>query len=465
MSTACVILAAGKSKRMRSGLVKVLHPMCDRPMIDYPVELALVRGYDPVVVVIGHQAEAVREHLQQRFPGRLTFAVQGDPLGTGHAVLAAERALRGVRGKLAVLYGDMPLLAGRDLGALERGGREAALAFLSCRLAEPRRYGRVLRDADGSVEGIVEYADASRAERRIDEINTGIYLMDSPWLFSALKRLGRGNAQGEYYLTDLVAAARQQGLAAAGVEVAPESVLGVNDRVELAATERALRLRLLERWMRKGVTVVDPATTFVGADVRLGADSRLEPGCHLAGRTTVGQRCTIGPGAVIRDTRIAAEVEVRAYSVLDDCRLGRGVQVGPFARLRPGTVLEPDARVGNFVETKKTRLGKGAKANHLSYLGDADIGAGVNVGAGTITCNYDGFDKHPTTVGAGTFIGSDVQLVAPVAVGRDALIGAGTTVTRNVPANALAVSRTRQRNIDGYGMGRRRRGGRGDTGS
>jgi len=380
MKAACVILAAGQGKRMRSDRVKVLHPVCGRAMIEYPVSLALARRYAPVVVVVGRQADAVQAHLAARFGGRVRFALQDPPRGTGHAVLSAAGALAGARGKLAILSGDVPLLTGAELGALERAGRRAAVAFLTCRLEEPGRYGRVVRDARGEVERIVEHADASPAERRLREINTGIYLVDAPFALEALGRVRRENAQGEYYLTDLVAAARRAGKPVAGVELGPGSAaaaLGVNDRAELARAGRNLNRRLLAALMARGVSVVDPDTTWVEAGVRVGRDSVLLPGCALSGQTRVGRGCRLGPGALLHDVRLADGVEVRAYSVLEGCAVGPGAQVGPFARLRPGSVLEADVRVGNFVEVKKSRLGRGTKASHLSYLGDATIGRGA----------------------------------------------------------------------------------------
>jgi bifunctional UDP-N-acetylglucosamine pyrophosphorylase/glucosamine-1-phosphate N-acetyltransferase len=456
MKAACAILAAGQGKRMRSALVKVLHPVCGRPMIDYPVELALGRGYAPVAVVVGRQAVAVRAHLEERFGTRLRFALQAEPRGTGHALRCALEVLPGAPDKLLVLSGDVPLLTRAELAALERAGRRAGVAFLTCRPPAPRGYGRVVRDARGRVERIVEHRDASPAERRIAEINTGIYLLDLPFARRALGRVRPENAQGEYYLTDLVRLARRAGLAVEGVEVgALEAVLGVNDRAELARAGRDLNRRLLAAHQARGVSVVDPETTWVEAGVRLGPDSLLLPGCQLAGDTRIGRGCTLGPGAILRDAVLADGVEVRAYSVLEGCRVGRGAQVGPFARLRPGTVLEADVRVGNFVEVKKSRLGRGTKASHLSYLGDADIGAEVNVGAGTITCNYDGQNKLPTVIGDRAFIGSDTQLVAPVRVGEDAYVGAGSTVTQDVPAGALAITRVKQRHIEGYSRRRR----------
>lgn len=451
MKIACVILAAGLGKRMRSKLVKVLHPVCGEPMIYYPVALALQRGFDPVVVVVGTQAEAVRSFLSERFGKSVRLAVQDPPRGTGHAVASARRALAGHRGKLAIMYGDVPLVGGREISVLVRGGKAAAVAFLTGKLADPSGYGRVIRDGRDDPVRIVEDSDASPAERRVQEINTGFYLVDTPFVFATLDRLRRSNAQGEYYLTDIVEAARRAGLMVRGIERPDLSgMLGVNTRRELATAEALLNRRLVERLLSGGVTVVDPDRTCLGPNVRVGTDTVIHPGCYLRGRVRIGAGCRIGPGAVIRDAWIGRGAEVNAYSVLEGCRVGPGAVVGPFARLRPGADMGSGAHVGNFVEVKKSRLGRDSKANHLTYLGDATIGAHVNVGAGTITCNYDGVEKHPTVIDDGVFIGSDTQFVAPVRVGRNAVIGAGTTVTMDVPAGALAVSRVRQSNIEGY---------------
>lgn len=334
MKTSCVIMAAGHGKRMRSGLLKVLHPLADQPMIDYPVELAFKLRWSPVVVVVGHQREALVEHLRERFGERLAFAVQDPPQGTGHAVLQAEPLLRGFHGKVAILSGDVPLLEAAQLRALVRAGRRAPLAFLTLRLPDPGRYGRVIRDEQGRVDRIVEHADADPATRQIDEVNTGIYLVEKKFLFEALRSVRSENSQGEYYLTDLVASARERGLPIAGLEVGDaEAVLGVNDRLDLAAAERELNRRTLERLMRSGVTVVDPARTRVGHRVRIGADTLLEPGADLRGATVVGPRCRIGPGAVVEDCRLGDEVEVRAYSVLRRARLRTREVVGPHASI------------------------------------------------------------------------------------------------------------------------------------
>jgi len=458
MKTACVILAAGEGKRMHTRIPKVMHEVCFEPMIYYPVRLALKRGYQPVVVVTSKAGSAVQGYLAGRFGDRVRFAVQDPPRGTGHAVISAKKALKGFKGKLVILYGDVPLLQAQDLSALERSGKQAAVAFLTCMLEDPTGYGRVVRDERGRVARIVEQTDADVDERRIPEINAGIYLVRAPDVFAALKGVRSKNKQGEYYLTDLISLARRRGQVVRAVRrQGSRELLGVNNRRELAEAHRRMNRRLTDDLMAKGVTIVDPDRTYLGPEVSIGKDTVIFPDCIIHQKVQIGSGCRIGPGAIIQNARIESGAEIRPYSVLEDCRVGKGCLVGPFARLRPGTVLEADARVGNFVEVKKTRVGKGSKVNHLTYLGDTTIGSGVNVGAGTITCNYDGVNKYPTIIEDGVFIGSDTQLVAPVKVGKNAIVGAGTTVTGNVPAGALAVSRTPQKNIKGYAKRKRRK--------
>jgi bifunctional UDP-N-acetylglucosamine pyrophosphorylase/glucosamine-1-phosphate N-acetyltransferase len=325
-------------------------------------------------------------------------------------------------------------------------------------LEDPRGYGRVIRDERGRAVRIVEQADASASERRIPEINAGIYLVRAPDVFTALKGVRSKNKQGEYYLTDLIGMARRKGqVVRAVLRKGSKELLGVNDRRDLAEAHRQMSRRLIDRLLDKGVTIVDPQRTYLGPEVSVGKDTVIFPDCIIHKKVQIGSGCRIGPGAVIENAKIESGAEIRPYSVLEDCRVGKGALVGPFARLRPGTVLQADARVGNFVEVKKTTVGRGSKANHLTYLGDTTIGAGVNVGAGTITCNYDGVNKYQTIIEDGVFIGSDTQLVAPVKVGKNAIIGAGTTVTGNVPADALAVSRVPQKNIKGYAKRKRRK--------
>lgn len=442
---AAIVLAAGKGTRMKSGLAKVLHEANGKPLAYYPIRRALELRCDPVVVVVGHQGDEVRARLEELFPGApLKFAVQKEQKGTAHAVLSARRALAGHTGRVLILYGDVPLLTDATLRTLTRAGRSNPVAFLSMRPADPTGYGRVVRDGRGRVTAIVEHKDAGPAERAIGECNAGLYDCDAAFLWKALRKVGTSNAQGEYYLTDLVAAAHGAGTPAVAVEAPVEEVSGVNDRVELAAAAKVLRRRLAEHWMRAGASLIDPDSTWLDEEVSLAADVVIEPNVRLVGATSVGAGSRIGFGSVLSNSVVGASVNVKPYSVFEEARVGDRAQVGPFARLRPGTVLAEDVHIGNFVETKKATLGRGSKANHLAYLGDATIGSGCNVGAGTITCNYDGTNKLATVLGDGVFIGSDTQLVAPVRVGDGAYVGAGSTIVRDVPPGALAVSRAQQ---------------------
>ena len=443
---AAVVLAAGKGTRMKSDKAKVLHEANGRPVAFYPVRAVLAVDASPVVVVVGHQAKSVEQELSRALPGApLRFALQAEQLGTGHAVLCAEEALRGFDGSVLILAADVPLVRPATLQKLVGARKGADVALLTCRAKDPSGYGRILRRPDGTVARIVEEKDATPEERKIDEVNASIYLADAKFLFPALRGVGRGNAQGEYYLTDIVARGR-----AVAVEAEETEVSGVNDRAQLARSASALRERRNAQLMKDGVTMVDPAVTYVEEGVEVGPDSLLEPMVSLRGKTRVGRGVQIGQGCVISDTEIADGAKILPYSHLEGAKVGPSAIVGPFARLRPGAQLAEQAHVGNFVELKKTVLGKGSKANHLAYLGDAVIGDGCNIGAGTITCNYDGKDKHVTTIEDGAFVGSDTQLVAPVTVHQGAYVGTGTTVREDVPAGALAVSAGKQRNIEGW---------------
>jgi len=443
---AAVVLAAGKGTRMKSETAKVLHEVAGRPIAFFPIRAALALDASPVVVVVGHQGEAVDEALSRQFTGApLRFAVQAEQIGTGHAVLCAEETLRGFSGDVLVLAADVPLIRAETLQKLVRAREGADVALLTCRARKPQGYGRVVRNPDGTVARVVEEKDASPAERKIDEVNASIYLADSAFLFRALHGVGRGNAQSEYYLTDIVAKGR-----AVAVEAEETEVAGINDRAQLAASAALLRERRNAELMKDGVTLIDPAVTYVDEGVEVGRDTVLEPLVSLRGKTRIGRGARIGKGCVIVDTEIADGAQILPYSHLTESRVGAGATVGPFARLRPGAQLAEQAHVGNFVELKKTVLGKGSKANHLTYLGDTVVGEGCNIGAGTITCNYDGKSKHQTTIEDGAFIGSDTQLIAPVTVGKDAYVGTGTTVREDVPAGALAVSAGKQRNIEGW---------------
>ena len=450
-NVAAIILAAGKGTRMKSGLVKVLHHVAGRPMIAWPVEAARDAGADPLVLVVGHQANAVLRHFRNTTDVRC--AMQEEQLGTGHAVASARDALSGFNGTVLILCGDTPLLRTETLSLLIRFHRThgSALTVLTAVVADPYGYGRVLRDESGRVLRIIEQKDATPEETGICEINSGIYCMEAGFLFSNVSRIGSNNAQNEYYLTDLVAMAAQQGLTCLALSTDDSSeIMGVNDRVQMAEAARILRGRINCDLMLSGVTMVDPEQTYIDHGVKIGSDTIIHPNCHLSGDTTIGSGCEIEHGVSISNCRIGDDCHIKAGSVLEDAELHGDVAVGPMAHLRPGTVLHDHVKIGNFVETKKAIMGKGSKASHLTYLGDAEIGSEVNIGCGTITCNYDGVNKHRTVIGDKVFIGSDVQLVAPVTVGRNALVAAGTTVTRDVPPDSLAIARVPQVNKEGW---------------
>jgi bifunctional UDP-N-acetylglucosamine pyrophosphorylase/glucosamine-1-phosphate N-acetyltransferase len=448
---AAIVLAAGKGTRMRSSRAKVLHELLGRPLVCYPIELARSLGADPVVAVLGHQREAVEAALVARFgAGSVSVVEQVEQRGTGHAVRLAMPALAKMDdGLVLVLYGDVPLLRRETLeelvGTVRRYG---CLALVTATPPDPTGYGRILRDERGHVISVVEQKDASPDEQAITEINAGIYCGPADFFREAVMGLGSANAQGEYYLTDVVARAAQ-GIGVSAIEADMSDVSGINDRQQLAEAEATLRARI-NRALQAHVTFRDPESAVVEPDVEIGVDAELGRNVALRGRTRIGHGVRIGDGCILTNTEVGAGAELRPYSIATDTVIGPGAVIGPFAHMRPGTQLGPDVHLGNFVETKKTVIGRGSKANHLSYLGDTTIGEKVNVGAGTITCNYDGYKKFPTVIEDGAFIGSDTQLVAPVRVGKRAVIGAGTTVTRDVPAGALALSRVSQMEKAGY---------------
>lgn len=455
---AAVVLCAGKGTRMKSDTAKVLQPLLGRPMAWYPIRLAFELEARNVVAVVGHQAETVKGSLSKLFDGmQLSFALQAQQRGTGDAVNAAREALHGFRGAVMILYGDVPLLHASTMKTLVDAytHSKSKLAMISCRPPDPKGYGRVLRDASGKVTGIVEDKDATPEQKAISEINAGIYIADSEFLWDALSKLEPKNAQGELYLTDIVTAAAKLGPVTV-IETDAAEVEGVNDKSELAARARVLQHRVNRRHMLAGVTLLHPESTFIDDTVEIGPDTTIGPFVTLGAGCEIGAGVTIGQGCVINNTTIGDGTEVKPYSVLDDAQVDPKCVIGPFARCRPGTHLEEGVHVGNFVETKKAHLGKGTKANHLTYLGDAEVGAGCNIGAGTITCNYDGVNKLTTTLGNGVFIGSDTQLVAPVKVGDGAFVAAGSTITEDVPKDALALSRTKQVNKDGWAESRRK---------
>lgn len=446
-NVAAVVLAAGKGTRMKSGLVKVLHPIAGQPMIDWPLAAAREAGGAPVVLVVGHQGDAVAGRF--RGDADIRCALQAEQLGTGHAVSCALGALDDFSGTVLILCGDTPLLRSRTLRELLDFHRSnsAALTVLTARMDNPFGYGRVLRDGEGRVLRIVEQKDATPEELNVREINSGIYCMEAGFLKANIASLGSDNAQNEFYLTDLVALASRQGATCLALAINDgDEIMGVNDRAQLAEAAQILRSRINRDLMLSGVSLIDPDHTYIDRGVAIAADTVVHPNCSLTGATTIGSGCLIEAGVSIRDCRIGDGCHIKAGSVLEESELGERVAVGPMAHLRPGSVLRDRVKIGNFVETKKTVMGEGSKASHLTYLGDAEIGRDVNIGCGTITCNYDGVNKHRTVIGDNVFVGSDVQLVAPVTVGQNALVAAGTTVTRDVPAEALAISRVPQVN-------------------
>ncbi|MGE0548619.1 MAG: bifunctional UDP-N-acetylglucosamine diphosphorylase/glucosamine-1-phosphate N-acetyltransferase GlmU [Kofleriaceae bacterium] len=449
------IMAAGLGTRMKSDMAKVLHRIAGRPMLHWVVTSARSAGAQRVIAILGHQADAVRASLDASFgAGRVEVALQTEQRGTGHAVQCALPAVANEPDDriVVILTGDAPLLANTRIAELTDAcaSSPAKMALLSTVPPRAMPYGRLVRDDAGKLTRIVEHADATEDQRKIADTNAGFYAIELGHLRRGLATLRADNAKGELYLTDLVAHAAERGGAIA-IDTPFTEVAGINDKVDLAAVEVEARRRINEGWMRNGVTMVDPSSTYIDADVGpLGKDVWLAPNVALRGKTTIGDGARIDVGSVLTDVTVADHVHLKPYSVLTETQLGARAEIGPFSHCRPGTRIDEDARLGNFVETKKAHLMAGAKANHLAYLGDASIGAKANVGAGTITCNYDGFGKHKTTIEAGAFIGSDTQLVAPVTVGRDAYVGSGSTVTKDVPRGALALSRVKQVNIEGW---------------
>ncbi|CAN5344882.1 bifunctional UDP-N-acetylglucosamine diphosphorylase/glucosamine-1-phosphate N-acetyltransferase GlmU [soil metagenome] len=457
-----IVLAAGGGTRMRSKTMKVLHPIGGRSMIGHV--LAAVQAMEPqqVVAVVGHQRDQVGPHITELLPGAV-LAVQEEQQGTGHAVRVAVEALtqggRGatMQGTVVVAYGDTPLLTGDSLRAFaaEHEAAQCAVSILSGIVAQPFGYGRVVRDEVGDVLAIVEEKDATAEQREISEINSGILAFDAEFLAEALPRIGNDNAKGEYYLTDTVQFARDAGLTVGAYPI--DDVMqteGANDRVQLAALGRALNQRIVTRWMREGVSVMDPATTWIDADVVLGRDVTILPGTQLLGATVVGEDAVIGPDTTLKDCEVGEGARVvRVHGEL--AVIGARADVGPFSHLRPGTRLGVGGKIGGFVETKNADIGDGAKVPHLSYVGDAEIGEGTNIGAGTIFANYDGVAKHRTIIGKHARTASNNTFVAPVEVGDGAATGAGTVVRRDVPPGALAVSAGPQRTIMGWALRRR----------
>jgi bifunctional UDP-N-acetylglucosamine pyrophosphorylase/glucosamine-1-phosphate N-acetyltransferase len=446
-----VVLAAGKGTRMKSALPKVLHSIGGQPLIEHVLRAASHLQPTSISIVIGHAAESVRARLSGH--PDLRFVVQEPQLGTAHALMQTERLFAGASGTLLMLSGDVPLLSAASLSRLIAVHHEAAasLTLLTAVVDQPHGYGRIVRSGDGQVTKIVEERDAAPDERAIREINAGVYAFALEPLFEALRAVASQNAQGEDYLNDLVAIYRQQRRAIGSLRLNdPIEIIGINSRAELAEVGGIVRQRTNAALMAAGVTLMDPATAYIDPDVQIGVDTVIHPNVYLEGRTQVGSGCEIHAGTRIVDSTIGDRVVVLNYTMITESTVAADVRLGPFAHLRPGSSVAESAHIGNFVELKKTTLGRGSKASHLTYLGDATIGEGVNVGAGTITCNYDGVHKHPTIVEDGAFIGSDSQLVAPVRIGKGAYVAAGSSIVEDVPSGSLGIARGRQTNVEGW---------------
>ncbi|MCX8084315.1 MAG: bifunctional UDP-N-acetylglucosamine diphosphorylase/glucosamine-1-phosphate N-acetyltransferase GlmU [Calditerrivibrio sp.] len=437
-----IILAAGKGTRMKSELPKVLFKVAGKPMIDYVLESAKSLAPEEIIVVIGSGADLLKEHLRDE---KVTFVLQEEQLGTGHAVLQAEEHFRNFDGYVLILCGDMPLVKKETLKKFIETASEKELSFISVKVDNPKGYGRVVRSASGSILEIVEEKDADEEIKRIKEINTGIYLVRGDVLVKRLRHITNDNAQKEYYLTDII----KDGSNAYTADDEQE-FLGINDRRALAEASRYIYKKINDQHMLNGVTIIAPDMTFIDVDVSIEKDVIIYPNTYLEGKTEIKSGSVIYPGVRIVNSVIEEDCTIKDNTLIESSFVGRGSSVGPMAHLRPESRLLGDNKIGNFVETKKIVFGKGSKASHLTYLGDADIGSNVNVGCGTITCNYDGISKHKTIIGDNVFVGSDVQFVAPVRVGDGALIAAGSTITKDVPPDALAITRAEQKNLENY---------------
>ena len=453
MAVDVIILAAGQGTRMQSALPKVLHPVGGKPLLAHVIDTASKLADAQITIVVGHQAEAIKAQFPH--PG-LNWVEQKDQLGTAHAVEQALPCLRD-NSLALILYGDVPLIELKTLEALIDQSNDITLGLLAAQLADPAGYGRIVRDDDGEVTAIVEQKDANTEQLKIDEINTGVMCLSSQSLKSWIPEIKANNSQNEYYLTDIIAIAKTRGHAVrTGRPASLNEIEGVNTRAQLAALERAYQLRIAHRLMEEGVSLADPQRFDCRGALLTGRDIFIDVNCVFEGSVSLGEGVRIGPNCYITDAKIGDGAVIKANTIIEGSAkkglviIGARVQVGPFARLREGTNLAEDASIGNFVETKKIELGRGSQAKHLSYLGNADIGAGVNIGAGTITCNYDGVNKHQTTIGDGAFIGSNSALVAPVSIGSGATIGAGSTISKDVPADNLSVGRGAQRNIKNW---------------
>lgn len=452
-----IVLAAGKGTRMKTSLPKVLHTLRGRPLLDHVLDTAVSIGSDKMIVVAGHGADSVRAVVNER-SRKLRVVIQEPQLGTGHAVAQCLDLLAGFEGTVVILSGDVPGLKAETVKDLARTRVEkgAALSVLTGHLDEPSGYGRIVRGHDGEILGIVEQKDLSTKQHTITEVNLGVYACDSSFLVQELPGISTENAQGEYYLTDLVKTAADKGFGAVShTALDPTEALGINTLEELSGVEKMANRRYLEKLMGSGVQIMDPDQTWIEETVKIAPDTVIHPMVFLHGDTKIGAGSVIKPGAVITDSTLGERVEVRPYCVITDSSIGDDAAVGPFAHLRAGTDIRKSAKIGNYVETKKAVIGEGSKVSHLTYVGDAQLGKNVNIGAGCVTCNYDGFSKSRTVIEDGVFVGSGTMMVAPITLGKGSLVAAGSTLTKDVPPDALAIARSQQSAKEGWAAARR----------
>ena len=443
-----IILAAGQGTRMKSKLYKVLHPVCGKPMVQHVVDQISKLNIDKVVTIIGHGAEKVKSQLGNQ----CEYVLQEQQLGTAHAVIQTKEMLAGKQGTTIVVCGDTPLIKAETMEALfkQHEDTQAKATVLTATATDSTGYGRIIRDEHGFVNRIVEHKDATEEERLVTEINTGTYCFDNTALFTALEQVSNDNVQGEYYLPDVIEILKKQGETVSAFQTAQfEETLGVNDRIALSEAEGIMCKRINEIHMRNGVTLIDPQTTYIGSDVTIGQDTVIYPGTVITGQTEIGSDCIIGPNSEIKNCKVGNETNIR-QSVAHDSSIGSLVNIGPFAHIRPKSDIHDDVKIGNFVEIKKAVFGKGSKASHLSYIGDAEVGKDVNIGCGSITVNYDGKNKFLTKIEDDVFVGCNSNLVAPVTIGKGSYVAAGSTITSDVPEDALSIARARQVNKENY---------------